>query len=167
MPSLPSLPPVVDLNSYHKKYSMNDPDVLPLLQPMDKSLRPRFDEAVATHTPGDPLPAIKALLQAYGLYPLAAAGAWVPDVQTYRDLIDDLLAVRAGTSTLPMLSADVQRQLYMLAGIPVKDLELDTLTKCAKVFNERFGGSFDEVAISSEKPNPDKGDLKAQLGIMG
>ena len=50
---------------------------------------------------------------------------------------------------LPMLNADMQRNLYMLGGIIAKDLELDTLTKCAKAFTARLGrsGTFSQVAL--------------------
>jgi hypothetical protein len=62
------------MNSYRKEYSASDPDFLPALQSLDNSLRQRFEEAIATHTSGDPMPAALAVLKAYGLSPLAAVG---------------------------------------------------------------------------------------------
>ena len=72
---------------------------------------------------------------------------WIAFLSFY--LIDNILAVRAGASMLPMLNADMQRNLYMLGGIIAKDLELDTLTKCAKAFTARLGrsGTFSQVAL--------------------
>ena len=53
-PSLPTSSTNFDMNSYRKQYSASDPDYLPALQPLDKSLRQRFEEAVANQTSGDP-----------------------------------------------------------------------------------------------------------------
>lgn len=157
----------VDMNSYRKQYSTGDPELLPLLLPLDKSLRQRFEDTIATQTSGDPTLAIGTLLRSYGLTPLAAVGNWSPDVQTYRDLIDNFLAIRAGDSTPPSLTAEVQRHLYLMGGIPVRDLDLGTLAQCARIFTERFGRSFEDVATDAGRANPDKADLKALLGIMG
>ena len=75
-------------------------------------------------------------MKAYGLSPLAAVGNWSPDVQTYTELIGSFLAIRSGDTALPGLAPEVQRHLYLMGGIQVRDLELGTLAKCARAFME-------------------------------
>ena len=160
--------PILDMNSYKKRYTAIDPEYLPALQPLDTSLRSRFEDAVSTTTSsGDPPPAALAVLKTYGLSPLTAVGNWSPDVQTYTDLIDNLLAIRSGETALPSLTPEVQRHLYLMGGIQVRDLEIVTLAQCARLFMEKWGRSFADVATCFGRPNPVMAELKAILGIMG
>ena len=52
-PFLPASSPTLDMNSYRKVYSASDPEFLPALQPLDNSLRQRFEDAIATHSSGE------------------------------------------------------------------------------------------------------------------
>ena len=67
-PLPPSPPNVVNLNSYHKQYSITDPNNLPLLQPLDRNLRQRYDDIILAHPSSDPSTSVHALLRAYGLH---------------------------------------------------------------------------------------------------
>ena len=83
--------------------------------------------------------------------------------------MNDFLAIRAGTTVLPGLPADKQQYLFLMCGIPVKDLNPGTLEQCAYRFSERFGQSFGAVATkpATSYQTLAKDDLKALLGILG
>ena len=162
----------MNFNSYGKNYSPNDPSVLPILQPIDKALRPRFDEIMSTHSSTDPVPHIASLLRAYGLQTFkvkTAAGEWSPDPQSYDELITHLLAVRAGTSALPGLTSEIQQQLYLMAGLTVKDLDHGTLAQCASKLSDKYLHPLEAVATRpiTAWQTLAKGDLQALLGILG
>ena len=112
------------------------------------------------------------LIQSCGLHVFKVntpTGDWHPDVHTYSSLVDHLLAIRAGHSDLPGLSVDTQHHLYLLCGIPVKDLDNGTLAQCANRFSKRFLQSLGAVATRpiASWQTLTKDDLKALLGVLG
>jgi len=170
--ALPTSQTNLNLNSYGQRYSNSAPMVLPLLQPMDKSLRPRFDDVMSAHTSTDPLPAIANLLMGYGLETFSlttASGVLIPDAHMYSNLVDILLAIRSGRSALAGLTPDVQQQLFLMAKIKVKDLDPQTLSNCGAQFTDRVLPSFVTVATtpvaSWQSLAPDA--IRAFFGILG